>query len=284
MLYSSAAYCAPKKVAAWELTDFCEAISPFRLNRTFSIEDSWPVLGLLNSGFAYVGVDDSRRWVVAAFKGSNGTIDWLHDFWGLEFATATCHLSNNKTNITVAGKVHMGFCRYYAALARMGIAEAFIGLLAANPGYTPVVTGHSLGATAAMLLAYEAYERSAGAVRPVLLTFGQPRSGDYNFSAAVKARVRSAFRVVHRNDIVPHVPMCIGEGACDEHDGWPHHFGPEVWYTGNVSVGAPHVLCDPSGEDMNCSNSVGMTHFSALDHCYYFGRVCGGCCRVLEST
>lgn len=149
-----------------------------------------------------------------------------------------------------------------------------------------MVTGHSLGGTAAALFAYDIYETSASrlassaaARRPRLLTFGQPRLGDYAFSRALMARVSSAERVVHRHDIVPHVPFCVGAGDCYTGAGDPYHFGPEVWYTGSVSAGANYTECDGGGEDFNCSNSI-FPAFSAADHCLYFGHICGGCCRL----
>ena len=55
-----------------------------------------------------------------------------------------------------------------------------------------------------------------------------------------------------------------------------------MWYTGNVSAGANYTECDGSGEDPLCSNSI-FPDFSVSDHCFYFGRICGGCCHLLPS-
>ena len=44
----------------------------------------------------------------------------------------------------------------------MGMPTDFVKAVHSNAGYTPMVTGHSLGAAAAVLMAYDVYEASAG--------------------------------------------------------------------------------------------------------------------------
>jgi len=277
MLYSSAAYCWPPKVRAWAqggLTDTCQPIFNFELNETFSVHSKW--FDWILEGFAYTGVDHERQWVVAAFKGTNDTLDWVADIWGLEFDFEPCKLPSNMT----AGRVHTGFCDYYAALANLGVARAYLELLALHPTYSAVVTGHSLGGAAASLFAYDVFEASAGALRPRLQTFGMPRVGDYDFSSALSSRVLTSDRVVHRADVVPHLPLCVGMGNCSDAPGDPYHYGTEVWYTGDVSAGTNYTVCDGSGEDPRCSNSK-FPSYSASDHCKYFGQICGACCKLL---
>ena len=105
--------------------------------------------------------------------------------------------------------------------------------------------------------------------------------GDYDFSTAVASRVASSDRVVHRHDVVPHLPFCFGKADCRKKPGDPYHYGTEVWYTSTIAAGANFTVCDGSGEDMECSNSL-FPDFSALDHCNYFmTNTCGGCCTLL---
>ena len=62
--------------------------------------------------------------------------------------------------------------------------KSLLELAAANPTYTVVITGHSLGAAAAALAAVDYYEQTGGS-KAVLYTFGQPRVGDYDFAKTV---------------------------------------------------------------------------------------------------
>jgi len=88
-----------------------------------------------NAGFAYVGVDHARKWVVASFKGTNDTVDWMHDLQGLEFSFDPCRLPSGNTR----GTVHKGFCEYYVKLAKLGVAGNFTALMEKHSDYTPVV-------------------------------------------------------------------------------------------------------------------------------------------------
>ena len=56
-----------------------------------------------------------------------------------------------------------------------------------------------------------------------------------------------SFRVVHRNDVVPHWP-----NELVVHD--YHHIAREVWYSNDGSP-LEYVVCDESGEDGSCSIS-----------------------------
>ena len=69
-----------------------------------------------------------------------------------------------------------------------------------------VRTGHSLGGALAVLLAATLLESSV----PVkgLYTFGAPRVGKSDFAARLNEELTDAahWRIVNRNDLVPHVP------------------------------------------------------------------------------
>lgn len=53
-----------------------------------------------------------------------------------------------------------------------------------------------------------------------LITFGQPRIGDYTYALNHNRFVPYSYRVVHRADIIPHVPPCKKlNGTCQQLDG-----------------------------------------------------------------
>ena len=122
-----------------------------------------------------------------------------------------------------------------------------------------IVTGHSLGGALSTLSGYFLRKKYGGMVK--LYNFGCPRVGNESFYKKMKSMFGStAYRVVHKDDIVPHWPKAI------THEGY-HHIEKEVWYKGDDDK---YKVCDESGEDPNCSNS--WTGLSIPDHLYYLGK------------
>ena len=269
--YSSVAYCEPNEVAAWTLSSACsDTLSSFAVNKTFAVEDGGPFSN--NAGFAYLGVDSARELVIASFKGSNDTADWIQDFIGGEFDFSSCALLSGAS----VGTVHSGFCKYYVDLAKLGLAADFVALSRAHPTFRAVSTGHSLGATAAVLLAYDAYALSGGDVVPTLYTYGQPRVGDYSFSQELASRVATSYRLTHWRDTVPHLPLECPFGV--KLRSCPYHAATEIFY---VEDSSSYTVCDGSGEDGSCSDQF-VVDYVVSDHCSYLessiGSICGTCC------
>ena len=75
-------------------------------------------------------------------------------------------------------------------------------------GYQVIFTGHSLGGAMAAIMAY--FAKINGVTNHVvLLTFGQPRTGNDVFNNEVMKVVDKVFRVVRSGDIVPTIPFSI---------------------------------------------------------------------------
>jgi hypothetical protein len=114
----------------------------------------------------------------------------------------------------------------------MGLAEAAAAfapplktLLDQQPGLDLFITGHSLGGSLGVAVAYELSKlgRNAKAV----YTYGMPRAGNPAFASDYDARLgNSTFRFVHGDDLVPSVPpaklaqQVIG---LHQHVGWFIH-------------------------------------------------------------
>ena len=71
---------------------------------------------------------------------------------------------------------------------------------------------------------------------------------------------------MHQNDIVPQLPPQKGLALFDF-----HHPPTEVWYRS----GEPIKVCDQSGEDPSCQDSVPFLHLSAADHTWYLNMSTG---------
>ena len=144
---------------------------------------------------AFVTANDDC--VLLAFRGTEQLLaDWLSDLH--------IHLTGGPL-----GKVHEGFAAGLNAVW-LDVLQALRDLQAEDrdagrPPRTLWVTGHSLGAALATLAVAKLIERA----EPVdgLYTYGSPRCGDADFSAAFDARFSSAYRIVNRNDVVTRVPL-----------------------------------------------------------------------------
>ncbi len=73
--------------------------------------------------------------------------------------------------------------------------------------------------------------------------------------------------MVHEHDIVPHLPpRAVGY----------HHVSMEIWDRSN-STGQWYIVCDDSGEDLRCSDSIPAEQWSPKDHDVYMGVPNDGC-------
>ena len=174
-----------------------------------------------------------------------------------------------------------------------------------TPFLPVIVTGHSLGAALANLAAVDLQNHfqnsNAASLRARLdtvVTYGCPRTGDAAWAehfnrtilgagergvrsgvgsgaaSAPLAAVRYAYRHTHYRDPIPHLP-------------WPsagfHHVPREVflreakWKPDTADAA---LVCDGSGEDPACSNSLNPMPTTTF-HLHYFGRRLGsfGCPR-----
>jgi predicted lipase len=188
---------------------------------------------------------DGRNLV--SFRGTvpSDLMDWIDD---IKSAVHVPYQGPGCDGCTVAD----GFYNSYLSLAPQ-IKNA----LNALGGGTTVVTGHSLGAAMAGLAIFDLYN-SGFSVSGPHYTFGQPRDGDSTYASTYASTLGEdiIYRVVHNADVVPHLPT--------ESMGF-HHTAREVWYNEDSSS---YQVCDGSGEDPNCSDSV-LLPISVSDHLHY---------------
>ncbi|EGT55390.1 hypothetical protein CAEBREN_02276 [Caenorhabditis brenneri] len=120
------------------------------------------------------------------------------------------------------------------------------------------ITGHSLGGALASLAAsYIEFSKLVPTENLLLVTFGQPRTGDLNYTRSVDSSVENAYRVTHSQDPVPHVP---GKG----HHGYYHHKS-EVYY--NEKMTGWNICEEDEGHQCSNANAVDLNF---QDHLHYF--------------
>ncbi|KAI6234399.1 Triacylglycerol lipase [Aphelenchoides fujianensis] len=153
-------------------------------------------------------------------------------------------------------------------------------LKATYPNATMLFTGHSLGA-AIVSLASSLYASDNPHVPPShirLITFGQPRVGNMEYARGHDLFVPNSWRIVHRFDIVAHLPYCyetLWSHQCTPlFNHGPQHHGTEIWYLEAMNPDFDLFrICtgQPLNEDSSCSNGK-YIHFDVNDHLVYFGK------------
>ncbi|CAJ0597032.1 unnamed protein product [Cylicocyclus nassatus] len=133
-------------------------------------------------------------------------------------------------------------------LTRSSMYEDARELIRKYPTYDIWITGHSLGGALASLAASYLLETgTAPRSKTKLITFGQPRTGDGIFAERLNNKIDYAFRVIHDNDMVPHIPPNLPTlfGKLRY-----HHHKKEVYYGRNMRNG--FKVCNTEN-DSSCS-------------------------------
>jgi len=111
------------------------------------------------------------------------------------------------------------------------------------------------------------------------ISFGQPRVGNMEYAAGHDLLVPNTWRIIHRYDIVAHLPYCyealFSHQCVSLFNHGPWHTGTEIWYHGdmteNKSLAPIFRICGgkPFNEDTSCSNYE-YPHYNINDHLFYF--------------
>ncbi|KAJ2725205.1 hypothetical protein GGI07_001467 [Coemansia sp. Benny D115] len=169
----------------------------------------WSYPGVTSDG--YIAVNDNKKIIVVAFRGSANTGDWIESF-STSFVQWPTSISGSH--------VSTGFLEGYQ-VASGPIIQHIKALVTTYPGYTIVATGHSLGgARASMFVADIAAYYPQYLSRIQLFTYGQPKCGDLSFATFMNGLSIPKIREVNKSDITPHLP--------DTESNY-YHFGTEVW-------------------------------------------------------
>lgn len=251
LYYSYAAYCNPDTLKNWSCQYYCDVPgSPTSQFQTLSVhyDKSTDTLNFL-------GWNDATKEVVIAYRGTQSIRNFLDDFDMFQTKTDFANISG--------ARVHAGFDAAYKKLRNATMID-FQNLMAMKPGYDIRITGHSLGGAMATLFALELSYVYHYKVH--LHTFGTPRVGNAVVSKAVAQFVDVHWRVVNNADPIPHFPPQLL---------FPDYFHAprEVWlHPGNKSQ-----ICNGSGEDPTCSDSLSTLKYNRSDHAHYLGVVSEWC-------
>ena len=276
----SASYCSSEKeIMAWKC-ERAKRVADFVPHATF--QDNQDL-------FAFTGLYQNEN-IVIVFKGadSHSLMDWVENL--------KAYSRLNGTDWGPEINVHAGFFRLYQRL-RSNITASIKDLLLLHPQASLFTTGHSMGGALASLCAVDLSILFPN-TNVSSMTFGSPRVGNHAFYSLARERLNVSWRVTHQRDIVPSLPPLLLDF---------HHLAREVWtldlkgetssregagggpqqteterrrkgrrrrINGEEMLKGPppsheldYYVCDDSGEDRLCHNSVFAS--SIKDHLTY---------------
>ncbi|KDN66755.1 putative lipase [Colletotrichum sublineola] len=169
----------------------------------------------------FVALDPTRQNIVVAIRGSSNIRSWITDF---DFGLEDCDLVQDC-------KVHSGFAKAWGEV-KGGLLGAVKAAKTANPNYTIVATGHSLGGAVVTIAA--AYLRLDG-YSVDIYTYGSPRVGNAAFADFVTVQPGAEYRLTHVDDPVPHLPPIFLHYR---------HTSPEYWLSTGKATTIDYTIAD----------------------------------------
>ncbi|GKT58485.1 lipase [Colletotrichum tofieldiae] len=211
--------------------------------------------GLATGLQGFVATDPVKKNIIIAIRGSSNVRNWITN---ILFAFDDCDFVDDC-------KIHTGFANAWDEV-KNALLTSVKSAKAANPSYTIIATGHSLGGAIATIAA--ANLRRDG--YPVdLYTYGSPRVGNDAFVNFVTVQAGAEYRITHIDDPVPRLPPILF--------GY-RHTSPEYWLsTGNATT-IDYTIADIKvcEGDANTKCNGGTFGLNVDAHKYYFRRT-GAC-------
>lgn len=232
--------------------------------------------------YAYVGITHSNKTIIVAYRGTKNVKQLVEE--------ALASLVFPKMPFEAGGNVQEYFYNAHCKLYEP-VKKSVVSLKAKHPGYKVLVLGHSLGgAIASLASASLVFENITQSNHLTLYTFGMPRVGNRRYAEIHDKLVPSSYRLVHHNDIVPHLPIMFGSVRPKNKTGGSYHHGREVFYPNkNMNLNSNFTVCR-ADEDNKCSDGA-MTKLPCVfnmsscieDHLFYFGvKVSNYCDNILH--
>lgn len=253
--FESISYCRDEpSVMLWNCTRcLWEEVAGF-LPEVTAYDPTWDV-------FSFVGYFPQWNASIVAIRGTNShnMWNWIEDFdsWRSKYPLSYPGAKG--------AQIHSGFYKLWAESNLKSNVTAAMARLVEKHGtdMTTHVIGHSMGGAMADLCAlWLKFNLSLTDVR--VTTFGQPRTGNKKFAQFYNRTITRSWRFTHNKDIVPSLPWIL-MGY------W--HTPREVWQVDFAPDDTTYKLCDGSGEDPTCHNSV--CHYASCtsidDHMVYLG-------------
>lgn len=202
MKLSNMAYCDAPTLQNFNCTDCNDVASTVKFLHYYQQEAD------LGDSIAYsLFVDDDNQQFISAFRGTN--TKWQLAIEGFEGTDVEYDLYDISDAM-----VTDYFYNRYTTYLRNDFLSNFESYASQYSGYTFVFTGHSLGAA---LTTHAALDAVLGGTvsggQTIMYNYGSPRVGNYAFASKVVSTLSEIARVVHWQDLVPHVPFCSEDSS-----------------------------------------------------------------------
>ena len=198
--------------------------------------------------------DEFKKYIVA-FPGTNEILELLDEAVNIKLVD---YESGNGI------KLVNYFKQVAFELKEIFFTKDVLDDIEAHPDYQFIATGHSLGGAVATIFLYEAINK--GYLDPnrneqVLITYGQPRTGNENFVLDFNKKIKNVLRIVRDDDIVVSIPYSLINNTYI-------HLGGLILVNKDITI---MTYCPKDiGEDYPDKECQKSTSISFNYHTYYF--------------
>ena len=198
--------------------------------------------------------DEFKKYIVA-FPGTNEILELLDEAVNIKLVD---YESGNGI------KLVNYFKQVAFELKEIFFTKDVLDDIEAHPDYQFIATGHSLGGAVATIFLYEALNKGfldPNKNEPVLITYGQPRTGNENFVLDFNKKVKKVLRIVRDGDIVVSLPYSLINNPY-------RHLGGLILVNKDITI---MTYCPKDiGEDYPDKECQKSTSISFNYHTYYF--------------
>ena len=198
--------------------------------------------------------DEFKKYIVA-FPGTNEILELLNEAVHIKLVD---YESGNGI------KLVNYFKQVAFELKEIFFTKDVLDDIEAHPDYQFIATGHSLGGAVATIFLYEAINKGyldPNRNEPVLITYGQPRTGNENFVLDFNKKIKNVLRIVRDGDIVVSLPYSLINNPY-------RHLGGLILVNKDITI---MTYCPKDiGEDYPDKECQKSTSISFNYHTYYF--------------
>ena len=198
--------------------------------------------------------DEFKKYIVA-FPGTNEILELLNEAVNIKLVD---YESGNGI------KLVNYFKQVAYELKEIFFTKDVLDDIQAHPDYQFIATGHSLGGAVATIFLYEAINKGfldPNKNEPVLITYGQPRTGNENFVLDFNKKIKNVLRIVRDGDIVVSLPYSLINNPY-------RHLGGLILVNKDITI---MTYCPKDiGEDYPDKECQKSTSISFNYHTYYF--------------
>ena len=272
---SAAAYCNPSLLINFKCGPACDKLPGYQYFTSLTV----PINSYETLQYIMIHNSNTKRFIIS-FEGTTGTTQLVHEIIDATSIKYTLHDIAN-------AQIDTYFGTFYVSHVRNNFFSDLKNAINKFSNYQYIFTGHSLGGALAAIAGQDAILSGLLPKDSVLMyTYGSPRVGNYQLSSNMNQIFAANYRVVHYQDIVPHVPPCsVNDQICKLKTNFelgdllwqPWHAGVELWFNYNFTS---YKTCTSNyGEDPNCSDSVSLSSTSVSQHMIYFGTDISKACK-----